>query len=341
MTITAITKLTCPACGLCFPTRKKLGNHWGAQHKGTLAGSKFCPVCGKCFFPTTYSRWQERRTCSCTCANQSHMRYMTLSCPNCARTFSRQRSRALRIEQPFCSQACYFEWVKEDKSRGWKGGKVEVACAFCGKPCLRWPFELIASKKFYCSQECQDLWRSKHVRGPNGSHWTGGKLTVACTWCGKPCPPCWASAITDSGNHFCSAPCYAKWQFEHRRGPNHPGWKGGASSLRGLWLQQEGRQWRRQALTCQAACGICGVQPPILPHVHHALSFALYPAYRSRPENALVVCEECHEWLHRREGKGKRLELERELCADLNIRPRESLREQRQLCAVGIERRVA
>lgn len=53
-------------------------------------------------------------------------------------------------------------------------------------------------------------------------------IQAHCTQCGEPFSiyKCHVAFGSNRGK-FCSIACKAKWQSEHRRGGNHPGWRGG------------------------------------------------------------------------------------------------------------------
>jgi len=294
MTTTALSKLTCPACGECFSTRRKLGNHWGRKHKGTILGSKVCRVCGKLFFPKGLFEWYKQVACSIECSIEIRRANTGLKHPRCT-------SRKVR-------------------------------CDNCGRSFLCRPSRLRRNEHVYCSARCAIMGRSKYLIGERAARWNGGRVVATCLYCGKECKPRDPCKLT-GGMTFCSRVCFGKWKSENWSGANSPSWKGGITPERQRWMANGGEAWASAVRARSDSCPLCGERLPSNAHVHHILSFALYPEYRDADFNGLALCPDCHYWLHSNAGKSERLELERNLCAELGIMPRESLREQRQLCA--------
>jgi len=76
----------------------------------------------------------------------------TITCIICGKQKYKRPSRIDRAENQFCSQECYYEWIKENPTRP-KNGRY-VNCSYCGKEIYRIQAHLKISKKFYCSHEC-------------------------------------------------------------------------------------------------------------------------------------------------------------------------------------------
>jgi len=261
-------------------------------------------------------------------------------CEQCGKVFQRyETARQRQAKHHFCSRECRALWEQGANNPSWKGGqpgKTSRTCDQCGKSFSRYETarQRNASHHF-CCRKCSDEWH----RGPNHYNWQRPALNVpfelvlTCEQCGTKYREreVWAR---HRRHHFCSRECFYQWH----RGSNHANWRGGIAAVyeaeRKAWEQRaEYIGWRTRALLGHVDCRLCCEASAEPLHVHHILSFKDYPEYRVDDRNALVLCRRCHEWLHSNDGKSKRLELERKLCAELGIMPRESLREQRQLCA--------
>lgn len=95
-----------------------------------------------------------------------------------------------------------------------------------------------------------------------------------------------------------------------RKGKDHPSWQGGVTPLRvSLYTTEEWKSavcdvWKRDNAECQS-CGLrqCDVERKKHAfHVHHIKSFARYPELRTDPENLVLLCRQCHLWVHSRKN---------------------------------------
>lgn len=91
-----------------------------------------------------------------------------------------------------------------------------------------------------------------------------------------------------------------------RTGPESPNWKGGVTPERqAFYASQEWAEacqtvWKRDDATCQR----CGVHRDLSDrefHIHHIVSFAVEDL-RSDPDNLVLLCEDCHRWVHSNEN---------------------------------------
>lgn len=53
--------------------------------------------------------------------------------------------------------------------------KITVACAWCDKEYLVWPYRVRETKYFYCSKECKAAHWSQEYTGENAFNWKGGE----------------------------------------------------------------------------------------------------------------------------------------------------------------------
>ena len=83
-----------------------------------------------------------------------------------------------------------------------------------------------------------------------------------------------------------------------RRGPNHPGWKGGASLKH--WAMrhvEEYKNWRASVYKKDGwHCKLCDSNKNIV--AHHIKSFTDYPELRYNIDNGVTLCRSCHLSLH-------------------------------------------
>lgn len=93
-----------------------------------------------------------------------------------------------------------------------------------------------------------------------------------------------------------------------KRGSLHPNWKGGFTPERQAfyssieWRKVARAVWRRDRGTCQR----CGRRPRTREerrdfHIHHIVSFA-YKPLRARLDNLVLLCRDCHRWVHSKEN---------------------------------------
>ena len=76
----------------------------------------------------------------------------------------------------------------------------------------------------FCSNACQNQWRSENLVGEKSANWRGGDARVVCSQCGKEFNTPRRMVRTDRGN-FCSKECYAQWQAENvPSGKDSPYW---------------------------------------------------------------------------------------------------------------------
>jgi hypothetical protein len=91
-----------------------------------------------------------------------------------------------------------------------------------------------------------------------------------------------------------------------RTGEENPNWKGGVTPERQAfyssqeWADACQTVWQRDDATCQR----CNVQRGEYGeefHIHHIVSFSV-EELRDDPSNLVLLCEECHQWVHSAEN---------------------------------------
>ena len=95
----------------------------------------------------------------------------------------------------------------------------------------------------------------------------------------------------------------------HASGRKPASWKGGVTPERQImyssdkWKRCVKEVWRRDNATCQR----CGKQYNLTDrsqhfHIHHMYSFANYPYLRMNPDNLVLLCPDCHRFVHSKEN---------------------------------------
>ncbi len=120
-----------------------------------------------------------------------------------------------------------------EKSRNWRGGKVEVRCAnpVCGKTVLKHPSKVKMYNISYCSNECRFEHRPATIIGTDNPRFKE-KIVVACAHCGNSLSiwPC-HDAVYKS--HFCKGTgCFSSWKAENVKGKANPNYHGGTPEMR-------------------------------------------------------------------------------------------------------------
>lgn len=93
----------------------------------------------------------------------------------------------------------------------------------------------------------------------------------------------------------------------------HPNWNGGATPERQAfyatqeWVEAVKKVWARDNATCQK----CGKHHNEAKnrgtfHIHHIISFT-HKKYRADVNNLVLLCKECHRWVHSKENTSKEL----------------------------------
>lgn len=93
-----------------------------------------------------------------------------------------------------------------------------------------------------------------------------------------------------------------------RRGERCPSWKGGVTPERQAfygtneWINVRDFVWIRDNATCQR-CNVRKTNREQFYCIHHITSFAV-KELRAEPTNLVLLCRECHWWVHSRDNSG-------------------------------------
>ena len=96
------------------------------------------------------------------------------------------------------------------------------------------------------------------------------------------------------------------------KGKGHPSYKGGLTPERQsfysseIWSEVVKEVWKRDNAICQN----CGKHHNTELnrgnfHIHHIISFQI-PEYRSELDNLILLCKECHRWVHSKKNTNKK-----------------------------------
>lgn len=94
-----------------------------------------------------------------------------------------------------------------------------------------------------------------------------------------------------------------------RKGDTNPQWKGGVTPERqSFYISHEWAEaclfvWNRDKATCQR-CGKKKTNNDEVFHIHHIISFS-QKELRGEPNNLVLLCVDCHRWVHSSKNKEK------------------------------------
>lgn len=156
-----------------------------------------------------------------------------------------------------------------------------------------------STNKVYCSRKC----RYADTEANKAMHANQSKREqYECKQCTKYCDV----QKSKSRGGFCSLKCF----YQYNRGQNNPLWKGGVTPERQSFYKSDEWKsavkivWERDNATCQR-CG-CRNEADIRHefHIHHVISFK-HKEFRADVDNLLLVCKNCHIWIHSSQNKLK------------------------------------
>lgn len=148
--------------------------------------------------------------------------------------------------------------------------------------------------KVYCSRECRYA-----DTDANKAAQTTNRVTFECRQCGteKTVP------LSRDRGGFCNSGCF----YLYNRGENNASWRGGATPDRqafystDTWKDAVKFVWKRDDATCQRCKSCFEYTDGQQFHIHHIIPF-IYEEFRADIENLLLVCRECHYWIHSNEN---------------------------------------
>ena len=93
-------------------------------------------------------------------------------------------------------------------------------------------------------------------------------------------------------------------------GKDNPNWKGGITPERqAIYTSEEWKAaiksvWKRDEAICQRCGKSASIKGGSKFHIHHIVSFEIVDL-RVEPDNLVLVCRDCHHWIHSRENKNR------------------------------------
>jgi hypothetical protein len=229
---------------------------------------------------------------------------------NCGKMIE-ARNRAKYEHTNFCNRKCQGEYTSRVRVGAnafrFQDRKIEVVCANCGKPVIKFKRFVERFDKSFCNRKCQGEYYRKHsadVSGEKSPAWTGGMITKKCETCGKEFKT--FQCLKDR-SRFCSNKCMEDWLSTALRGENHYNWKGGVSGERKLEMsRREYMEWRRLVFehdhyTCQK----CGDKRGHNLQAHHIERWVDNHALRFDVNNGITLCRDCHKAAHRKVKEAK------------------------------------
>ncbi|MGP5656771.1 HNH endonuclease [Psychrobacter celer] len=165
--------------------------------------------------------------------------------------------------------------------------RITANCKNCGSEFQHKPNK----PKLACSPECATTLRNIGTKETQCR-----KVEIKCEWCGA------GRLLSPSNSHrrFCSRAC----GYLANTGSGSATWKGGVTSEHHAFYSS--REWKLKCRDIWARhrgkCGRCNIRPE-RGEVHHIRTWAKYPDDRMRDSNLILLCYECHKWVHSKKNK--------------------------------------
>lgn len=180
--------------------------------------------------------------------------------------------------------------------------RISKICEHC-----QGEYETILSRKDsrFCCMECKNASHAIEMNGALNSNWQGGEITKQCEWCNEKFT---VRRHRERTARFCCQKCMEAWRGKKYSGENHPNWAGGTTPERQQltnstrWAKINSKIWKRDNATCQRCGKFAEKRGGAKFHIHHVVPFAQSADLRCSLENLVLVCEDCHHWIHSNEN---------------------------------------
>lgn len=169
--------------------------------------------------------------------------------------------------------------------------RATAECKNCGTSFQHKP----SRPRSACSPACAD-----RLRARSSSVSQSRKVDLVCEHCGsiKRVSPSYAD------RRFCSHRC----AYDANSGEANPRWKGGITDDRKAFLSSmewkivRRAVWARDRRTCRR-CGEVHQRGMETFHAHHIALYCEHPDQRLNPDNIVLLCLECHRFVHSRDNQ--------------------------------------
>lgn len=234
-------------------------------------------------------------------------------CAWCGKTIMRKtkNSKGEEIKNHFCDRTCKGKWQMEQKPLG-KDDLVELyinqrksaneIARMVGRDSKRvWEwlrsYDIPTRKRGTDYGQCFKKGQPSYMAGRKLSDETKEKIRQACLKDGR-------VPYLVNGKHWL-----------HVYTDRHPNsWKGGAAPERQLvygskeWKKAVRIVWRRDNATCQL-CGTHYQRDMKTFEIHHIYPFATYKKFRTNPDALVLLCHDCHKFVHSKKNTEKKFVL--------------------------------
>lgn len=131
-----------------------------------------------------------------------------VNCTWCGKELDKKPFEIKKTTNDFCDRICFGKYMSSrfngKNHFNYKGGKIEVSCAWCGEKKEVYPCHIQMRDNFFCSFECRGKWASFNQSGKNSWNWKGG---ISCepyceTWNDKE----FKKYIFERDNYKCQNP---------------------------------------------------------------------------------------------------------------------------------------
>lgn len=216
-----------------------------------------------------------------------------LDCKICCNEFYARLSKVNKRKT--CSRECQYKYYSINysgkNSPSWKGMKIKKICLQCGGIFFCQSSKSRPGK--LCSKECRIEWSKRN------------QIEKNCLNCNKKFI---VKLYKKDSSKFCCRKCTDKWKSINLRGSNSHAWNGGCTPERqefyntSEWKEISQQVWKRDNATCQRCNNSWKTVKKF--HIHHIVSFAV-KELRAKIDNLVLLCEDCHMWIHSKKNINK------------------------------------
>lgn len=261
-------------CRECYFSASK-GENWHSYNKELVP----CSECGEGILMHQFKKNQsENHFCNKYCRKKWYEKNMSgslhpifkqipVNCNNCNTEISIPPSE-LKHKHHFCNRKCFDEFSGKGMRKGenhssWKGGDVEIECAYCHEHVMisqsKYNQSLKTNSNLFCNSTCMGKWRSDNFVGENS--------------------PSFGLKRSDETKLKHSIARKGKFL-----GPLNPAWKGGNSGDYPITFYDiRGMVRERDDHTCQ----MCGGKAIDVHHID-------YNKKNNNIDNLVTLCSSCH-----------------------------------------------